>query len=85
MQSALWKRIRKAAIERAGGRCEGTLTLLAFGQHEGVSLRCPTTEKLHAHHKHYSLRFGGNETDEDLIVLCVDCHRSHHVLQGKRI
>lgn len=55
---------RKAALERAGGRCE---MLLLNGE------RCPKTAKLTVHHRTYS-RFGGKELPTDLVVLC----KGHH-------
>ena len=37
---------------------------------------CANTSSLHVHHKTYKNR--GKELDEDLIVLCSDCHSRHH-------
>ncbi len=74
MASAVWRRIRKAALERAGNRCEQT----SFGP-DATSLNgfgffhCPNTTRLTVHHKTYA-RFGGNELPDDLFVLCKGCH-----------
>ena len=46
--------------------------------------RCPETRRLTVHHKTY-IRFGGQELQEDLEVLCKACHDQHHALEGKRI
>lgn len=38
--------------------------------------RCGATRKLQVHHKHYRTLFA--EADEDLEVVCQDCHRRIH-------
>lgn len=70
--SAAWKKLRKAALERAGHCCEYSFVDAASGH----TFRCYTTpehERLHVHHKTY-LRFGGDELPEDLMVLCGEHH-----------
>lgn len=88
LSSAVWKRIRKAALERAGHQCEGEQEYMACNNHGiGIcmtSARCWETEKLTVHHKTYA-RFGGKELPEDLEVRCKSCHDYHHALEGKRI
>jgi 5-methylcytosine-specific restriction endonuclease McrA len=80
LSSAAWKRIRKAALERAGYQCERTLS-----DWDGTPiLRCAETEKLAVHHLTYA-RFGGNELPTDLRVLCSICHNELHAREGKRI
>lgn len=37
---------------------------------------CAATEELHVHHNDYT-RLGG-ELATDLVVLCSECHRTHH-------
>lgn len=59
-----WQRKRLEALQRAGFACEA----------------CHDTEQtLHVHHKAY---FKGREPweyeDEQLAVLCEDCHQAHH-------
>jgi 5-methylcytosine-specific restriction endonuclease McrA len=89
LSSAVWKRLRREALERAGHRCEW----ISWGHERGVPptslefmdlARCPATEKLTVHHVTYA-RFGGAELPEDLRVLCKHCHDRHHALEGKRI
>lgn len=60
ISSPKWRRIAKAAIERAGGQCQKC----------GIS---KWTKKLEVHHVTYE-RFK-NERPEDLMVLCPDCHK----------
>lgn len=80
LKSAVWKRIRKAAIERAGGQCQfeswfaGTVMLL---------MRCPQREQLTVDHLSYA-RFGGRELPSDLKVLCRFHHNRKSALTGKR-
>ena len=45
---------------------------------------CGAEGTLHIHHKTYR-RVGGNELDEDLIVLCPKCHKRVHELAKERI
>jgi 5-methylcytosine-specific restriction endonuclease McrA len=69
LASATWRRIRKAALERAGYQCE------QCGAH-GPGVR------LEVDHIRYT-RFGGDELPEDLRVLCVKpCHRAKHGRKG---
>ena len=67
----------KEAKARANGQCE-TLCLL-----DGVwEFRCAATEGLQVHHKTYR-DFGGNETADQLEVLCKRCHEAKHA--GKKV
>lgn len=77
MQSPEWKAIRKAAIERAGGRCEyheardvgDREVWLGHGYLSRLrSVRC-TCVATTVHHRSYQ-RFGGQELPEDLQALC---------------
>lgn len=43
---------------------------------KGKCCLCGKTKKLHVHHKSYENR--GNETMDDLILLCSDCHAKFH-------
>jgi hypothetical protein len=88
MASAAWKKIRAAAIERAGHRCE-VMEDVEFRvggtqQTQRIAFRCEATTDLTAHHKTYA-RFGGKELPEDLEVQCRAHHNRLHALQGKRI
>ena len=80
LASAAWKKIRAAALARAGHRCqqiENIAVPMPDGTYSGynghVSTRCPATVGLTVHHKTYA-RFGGDELPEDLVVLC----KAHH-------
>ena len=81
LSSAAWKAIRKAALERAGGRCERECTV----RENWITWvhRCEETEKLTVHHLTYA-RFGGDELPDDLLVLCQSCHREIEAMKGKR-
>jgi 5-methylcytosine-specific restriction endonuclease McrA len=83
MQSPEWKAIRKAALARAGHRCEELIPNPLPG---GISmLRCPATRRLTVHHRSYA-RFGGRELPSDLQVLCKEHHDAIHAAQPwKRI
>lgn len=59
LQSEVWKEKRKQVLDRAKGRCENC----------GIILLDPDV-----HHITYQ-RVGGNETLEDLAVLCFSCHQ----------
>ena len=61
-QSKHWKRIRAAALKRAGGKCQ---------------LCGERAVSLNVHHNTYS-RTPGRELAGDLIVLCTDCHTIFH-------
>ena len=43
---------------------------------------CNSNGKLHVHHKTYERR--GEERNKDLIVLCENCHKTHHNVLGLR-
>jgi len=78
--SPAWRKLKKAAKERAGHRCEYRYRkedhLFALGHHliPAWDGRCGQTEGLHVHHT-TNVRFGGGELPEDLQVLCEDHHR----------
>lgn len=74
--SAVWKRIRKEAIARAGGRCEYTATLLDQEMDPPLMrvYRCGAEFGLQVHHRS-NVRFGGHERPGDLQCLCVYHHR----------
>lgn len=42
-----------------------------------VCERCGTDVGLQVHHRHYNKEFG-TEKDDDLLVLCEDCHNNAH-------
>jgi 5-methylcytosine-specific restriction endonuclease McrA len=88
LSSAVWKRLRREALERAGHQCEGTrdgfARLYAGGPVVSFRVRCPEDTRLTVHHVTYA-RVGGAELPEDLRVLCKHCHDRHHALEGKRI
>lgn len=74
--SAAWKRLRKEALERAGGECEHEWLLIDPLKRIAPHMhRCDETQGLQVHHKKGSLRFGGDELPEDLQVLCEYHHR----------
>lgn len=86
LRSKVWREKRKAALARANGVCEFTVTVdadrwpstvtpdVSFGTYTGIysPMRC-TAEATHVHHKTYA-RFGGDELPEDLQALC----KAHH-------
>lgn len=73
MRSPEWKAIRKAALERAGFRCEAYDATKQW--------RCSETTTLQVHHVRYS-RFGGRELPRDLMVCCKRHHEAIHALKG---
>lgn len=78
--SAVWKRLRKEALERAGGECEHEWLLIDPLKRIRPHLhRCDETQGLQVHHK-TNARFGGDELLEDLQVLC----KTHHELVEMR-
>lgn len=79
MLSPEWKAIRKAALQRAGFRCE-ELTPTRIPGTISVT-RCPMTTTLTVHHKSYA-RFGGRELPKDLQVLCRAHHDATEALKG---
>lgn len=60
LRSEAWQAMRRRAFKFYGRRCA----------------RCPSTGKLHVHHKTYA-RFG-SERLEDVEVLCEPCHMLEH-------
>lgn len=87
LKSAAWKAIRKAAIERAGNRCEQFERIDLPAPFAGILskeyVRCSNTENLTVDHKTYA-RFGGRECPSDLQVLCRFHHNRKSALTGKR-
>jgi hypothetical protein len=75
--SAAWKKIRKAALERAGNQCEAIAHWNING--EVYKVRCLETTQLQVHHKSYA-RFGGTELPTDLVCYCY----AHHSLVEMR-
>lgn len=78
MRSPEWKAIRRAAIERAGKRCEYTVSVTTPDGYTEL-IRCPVWHRLTVHHLSYT-RFGGREQPEDLQVLCIEHHREVEAL-----
>lgn len=62
LTTEVWREKRNGALKNAHHRCE------RCGQEEG---------SLQVHHRTYK-RVGGDETPEDLEVLCEACHYRHH-------
>lgn len=93
--SAVWKRLRTAALERAGHRCEyrawvdnapraftgSPVVPPAPGNNLVFAVlgRCVETTALEVHHK-TNARFGGQERPEDLQALC----SYHHALTERQ-
>jgi 5-methylcytosine-specific restriction endonuclease McrA len=86
MASPEWKAIRKAALARAGHRCEELIPNSMAHRDHGISMmRCTATRRLTVHHRTYA-RFGGRELPSDLQVLCKEHHDGLHAQQPwKRI
>lgn len=87
MQSPEWRAIRRAAIARAGRRCEHLDVRRAPGLERAdvapaVATRCEATTGLTVHHLTYA-RFGGGELPEDLQVLCRAHHDAVHAAGGR--
>jgi 5-methylcytosine-specific restriction endonuclease McrA len=63
LQSAYWKDVRLQVLKRDGYRCQ----------------ECGRRQRLQVHHLTY--RHHGKEGRylQDLVTLCKNCHRSHHV------
>src|SRR5688500_2743238 len=72
LRSSAWRRQRRAALERAGGRC----------QHPGC-FRSSLGGPLHVHHVSYSRL--GSERPEDLIVLCREHHEMADEQRAERV
>ena len=60
-----WRQTRRKAIRQAGYRCQAC----------GKS-RLQYKAILQVHHLNYDNL--GNEQEEDLLVLCKECHQKHH-------
>jgi 5-methylcytosine-specific restriction endonuclease McrA len=60
LRSKTWQRVRARAFATYGRKCA----------------RCPSTKRLHVHHKTY-VRMG-SELMEDLEILCEPCHVKEH-------
>jgi hypothetical protein len=78
INSAQWRKVRRKALKRAGGRCE----------HRGVLGRCHSRTRLQVHHRsyrHFANEWDGRTTHgEDLQVLCVKHHGRIHDGGGLR-
>ena len=68
LKSDVWKEKKKPILKRAGGICENC----------GKFIIDPDV-----HHMDYT-RVGGNETEEDLKVLCYPCHQIADKKRGKQ-
>lgn len=88
-----WAAVRRAALDRAGHRCESVHVLHRVMREEGDTAwtedhatRCPNVAGLEVHHKHY--RSLGAEAWGDLEALCPDCHeaadRRRRAARGRR-
>ena len=83
LASPTWRRLRDAAKDRAGYRCDACSRLSVEGWRKVAQCPAPPwaydafTRCLHVHHKTYA-RFGGRERPADLVVLCDACHRQRH-------
>lgn len=62
LNSEDWEYTRKRIIEERGFECENCHL---------------ETRRLHLHHKNYEMEFG-YENENDLILLCEDCHHKIH-------
>ena len=62
IQSEAWQLKRRAALKRAGGKCQA----------------CPNYNRkpLHCHHNTYDRL--GDERDTDLVIFCEECHDVFH-------
>lgn len=81
--SAVWKRLRKEALARAGHQCEHQHSAQEVLFVENILQRpwdgrCVERTNLHVHHK-TNVRFGGDELPEDLMVLC----EYHHAIEER--
>jgi hypothetical protein len=66
--------IKQRALERAGGRCECTLSVCS--QHPpGVRCNAALRGEWHAHHK-VAVVFGGSDDIGNSQVMCLDCFRN---------
>lgn len=76
--SPAWRATRKAALARAGDRCQFEVPDPAGA----MSLpRCDKTKGLEVHHRTYARL--GRELPEDLEVLCWPHHMVEHVMQRR--
>lgn len=78
--SGTWKKLRKAALERADFTCErcGLPGMRSSRFADLIAVPADmVAASLHVHHR-VNVRFGGDERPEDLEVLCANCHRLEH-------
>lgn len=81
-----YRAARAEAMERAGNRCEMSVPLLAdignnVARHVELGMRrCPETERLHAHHRHYP-KTRTLEASDLLIV----CKPHHEYLESQKM
>ena len=68
MVSDCWARTRKAALARAGRRCQSC----------GWTPQAGSLFRLEVHHRTYARL--GHELPADLVVLCTGCHAAEHGL-----
>jgi len=64
INSSEWKEKRGRIIDERGQRCE------KCGCEKPIS-------ELNLHYKNYDMEYG-KESDEDLLLICVDCHKELH-------
>lgn len=66
--------VKEKAYERAGGRCECTMTACS---HHRAGSRCNAVLRggWHAHHK-TSVKSGGADDLGNCLAMCVTCHRN---------
>lgn len=64
LESGTWKDKKTSKIENVGSCCQKC----------GSEIQ---RSSLHLHHKHYEKEFG-EETDEDLMLVCEKCHHELH-------
>ena len=65
-----------AAYQRAGGRCECTMSSCA---HHADRIRCNAslTNDVHAHHRRL-VSEGGGDNLSNCVLMCTSCHENAH-------
>lgn len=78
LRSHEWKKLRARILRQRGKRCE----LCGTGQYATVGcVRTSMPSVLQVHHLTYERV--GEELDDDLVVLCRDCHKQLHELPSE--
>jgi hypothetical protein len=76
LQSPHWRRTRARALAQAGYQC--TYQFVTWDGYKTCEThRCPNQKHLQVHHLNYEWLWA--ERDEDLEVLCRDCHLLRHL------